>query len=127
YITVYTASGETGKRFGGMGARCKPSVAESSRRRCYSKAIGASGKRAAKFRAARHNQVRRQCSKAPAQVSAVAMAPMTPANTIRSYPRAKFVQPTPIYIAEYGSLFGNYVRLDTQLINACVSSHGRKG
>jgi thioredoxin reductase len=30
---------------------------------------------------------------------------MTPASTLRSYPRAKFVQATPIDIAEYGSFF----------------------
>ena len=30
---------------------------------------------------------------------------MTPASTIRSYPRGKFVQATPINIAEYGSFF----------------------
>jgi thioredoxin reductase len=30
---------------------------------------------------------------------------MTPASTLRSYPRAKFVQATPINIAEYGSFF----------------------
>jgi len=30
---------------------------------------------------------------------------LTPASTLRSYPRAKFVQATPIDIAEYGSFF----------------------
>jgi thioredoxin reductase len=30
---------------------------------------------------------------------------LTPASTLRSYPRAKFVQATPIEIAEYGSFF----------------------
>ena len=30
---------------------------------------------------------------------------MTPASTLRAYPRAKFVQATPIDIAEYGSFF----------------------
>jgi thioredoxin reductase (NADPH) len=35
----------------------------------------------------------------------VTLEKMTPASTLRSYPRAKFVQATPIDIAEYGSFF----------------------
>jgi thioredoxin reductase len=35
----------------------------------------------------------------------VLLEKMTPASTLRSYPRAKFVQATPIDIAEYGSFF----------------------
>lgn len=35
----------------------------------------------------------------------VTLERMTPASTLRAYPRAKFVQATPIDIAEYGSLF----------------------
>lgn len=35
----------------------------------------------------------------------VTLEKMTPATTLRSYPRAKFVQATPIDIAEYGSFF----------------------
>ena len=35
----------------------------------------------------------------------VTIEKMTPATTLRSYPRAKFVQATPIDIAEYGSFF----------------------
>jgi thioredoxin reductase len=35
----------------------------------------------------------------------VTLEKMTPASTLRAYPRAKFVQATPIDIAEYGSFF----------------------
>ncbi len=35
----------------------------------------------------------------------VTLERMTPASTLRAYPRAKFVQATPIDIAEYGSFF----------------------
>lgn len=35
----------------------------------------------------------------------VTLEKMTPASTLRSYPRAKFVQATPIDIVEYGSFF----------------------
>jgi thioredoxin reductase (NADPH) len=35
----------------------------------------------------------------------VTLEKMTPASTIRSYPRGKFVQATPIDLAEYGSFF----------------------
>jgi thioredoxin reductase (NADPH) len=35
----------------------------------------------------------------------VTLEKMTPASTLRSYPRAKFVQATPIDIAEYGTFF----------------------
>ncbi len=35
----------------------------------------------------------------------VTLEKLTPASTLRSYPRAKFVQATPIDIAEYGSFF----------------------
>lgn len=35
----------------------------------------------------------------------ITLEKMTPASTIRSYPRGKFVQATPIDIAEYGSFF----------------------
>lgn len=35
----------------------------------------------------------------------VTLEKMTPASTLRGYPRAKFVQATPIDIAEYGSFF----------------------
>jgi len=35
----------------------------------------------------------------------ITLEKMTPASTLRSYPRAKFVQATPIDIAEYGTFF----------------------
>jgi thioredoxin reductase len=40
-----------------------------------------------------------------AGLSYVTFEKLTPASTIRSYPRGKFVQATPIDIAEYGSFF----------------------
>ena len=38
-------------------------------------------------------------------LSYVTLERMTPASTLRTYPRAKFVQATPIDILEYGSFF----------------------
>jgi thioredoxin reductase (NADPH) len=42
---------------------------------------------------------------------------LTPASTLRSYPRAKFVQATPIDIAEYGSFFLEGDNSREELIN----------
>jgi thioredoxin reductase len=47
----------------------------------------------------------------------VTLEKLTPASTLRSYPRAKFVQATPIDIEEYGSFFLEGDNSREQLIN----------
>jgi thioredoxin reductase (NADPH) len=52
-----------------------------------------------------------------AGLNCVTLEKMTPASTLRAYPRAKFVQATPIDIAEYGSFFLEGDNSREELIN----------